>query len=72
MILALQHHKIVKSSYNIFIGYYHNVPFSHFGAEDFSTAKFKKKKKTEKKNVHLTFDVFVTTVLLQSLKYSCS
>ena len=54
MILALQHHKIVKSSYNIFIGYYHNVPFSHFGAEDFSTAKLKKKKKQKKK---CTFDI---------------
>ena len=49
MILALQHHKIVKSLYNIFIGYYHNVPFSHFGAEDFSTAKLKKKKNRKKK-----------------------
>ena len=53
MILALQHHKIVKSSYNIFIGYYHNVPFSHFGAEDFSTAKLKKKKKKQKKKMYI-------------------
>ena len=49
--------------------FYHKVPFSHFGVEVLSTTKWKNKKKNRKKDA---LNVFVATVLLQSLKFSFS